>query len=54
MNVPRHSRLVLTLALIVAPVAYAISLSFYKLDSFVGEAKWAGFDNYIAIVKLRA
>jgi multiple sugar transport system permease protein len=44
--------LLVTLVLIVAPVAYAISLSFYKLDSFVGEAKWVGLDNYIAILKL--
>ena len=44
--------LLVTLALIVAPVAYAISLSFYKLDSFVGHAKWVGFENYAAILKL--
>jgi multiple sugar transport system permease protein len=44
--------LLVTLALIVAPVVYAISLSFYKLDSFVGDPTWVGFDNYIAVVKL--
>ncbi|MFX9004135.1 hypothetical protein ABTN42_21650, partial [Acinetobacter baumannii] len=42
----------MTLVLIVAPVAYAISLSFYKLDSFVGAAKWVGFDNYVTILQL--
>lgn len=42
----------MTLALIVAPVVYAISLSFYKLDSFVGDPTWVGLDNYIAVVKL--
>lgn len=44
--------LLVTLALIVAPVVYAISLSFYKLDSFVGDPTWVGLDNYIAVVKL--
>jgi len=39
-----------TLLLIVAPVVYAISLSFYEMSSFVGTPKWAGFDNYIRVL----
>ena len=41
-----------TLALIVAPVVYAISLSFYRLDSFVGTPQWVGLGNYIAVLSL--
>lgn len=44
--------LLVTLVLIVAPVAYAISLSFYRLDSFVGTPTFVGLDNYVAILKL--
>lgn len=44
--------LLVTLVLIVAPVIYAISLSFYRMDSFIGTATFVGLDNYIAIVKL--
>ncbi|MFG1360553.1 carbohydrate ABC transporter permease [Xanthobacter pseudotagetidis] len=39
-----------TLLLIVAPVAYAISLSFYRMDSFVGAPQWAGLDNYARVL----
>ena len=39
-----------TLALIVAPVVYAVSLSFYRLDSFVGTPQWVGLGNYIAVL----
>lgn len=39
-----------TLLLIVAPVVYAISLSFYEMSSFVGTPKWAGLDNYIRVL----
>lgn len=42
--------LLVTLALIAAPVTYAISLSFYSLDSFVGTPEWAGLDNYIKVL----
>ncbi|CEJ13737.1 carbohydrate ABC transporter permease [Phreatobacter sp. AB_2022a] len=41
-----------TLALIVAPVVYAVSLSFYRLDSFVGTPQWVGLGNYIAVLSL--
>ncbi|QCI62913.1 carbohydrate ABC transporter permease [Phreatobacter stygius] len=44
--------LVVTLVLIVAPVTYAISLSFYRMDSFIGTPQWVGLDNYIAVVRL--
>lgn len=44
--------LLVTLVLIVAPVVYAISLSFYRMDSFIGSPAFVGFDNYIAVVKL--
>ncbi|MBN8941883.1 MAG: sugar ABC transporter permease [Rhizobiales bacterium] len=44
--------LVVTLALIVAPVVYAISLSFYRMDSFIGTPQWVGFDNYLAVIRL--
>jgi len=44
--------LVVTLALIVAPVVYAISLSFYRMDSFIGTPQWVGLDNYLAVVRL--
>jgi len=44
--------LVVTLALIVAPVAYAVSLSFYRLDSFVGTPQFGGLDNYVAVIRL--
>lgn len=39
-----------TALLIVAPVVYAISLSFYQMDSFVGAPKWAGLDNYARVL----
>jgi len=42
--------LAVTLALIVAPAVYAVSLSFYQMDSFVGAPKWVGFANYVAMV----
>ncbi len=42
--------LAVTLLLIVAPVVYAISLSFYQMDSFVGTPKWAGLDNYARVL----
>lgn len=39
-----------TALLIVAPVVYAISLSFYHMDSFVGTPRWAGLDNYARVL----
>ncbi|MFG1464709.1 sugar ABC transporter permease [Xanthobacter sp. DSM 24535] len=42
--------LAVTILLIVAPVVYAISLSFYQMDSFVGTPKWVGADNYIRVL----
>lgn len=39
-----------TVLLIVAPVVYAISLSFYHMDSFVGTPRWAGLDNYVHVL----
>ncbi len=44
--------LAVTLALIVAPVVYAVSLSFYRMDSFIGTPQWVGLDNYLAVVRL--
>jgi multiple sugar transport system permease protein len=44
--------LAVTLALIVAPVVYAVSLSFYRMDSFIGTPQWVGLDNYVAVLKL--
>lgn len=38
--------LAVTALLIVAPVVYAVSLSFYQMDSFVGTPRWVGLDNY--------
>lgn len=43
--------LAVTLALIVAPAVYAVSLSFYQMDSFVGAPKWAGLANYVAVMQ---
>ncbi|MEX3010478.1 carbohydrate ABC transporter permease [Hoeflea sp. TYP-13] len=42
--------LLITVVLIAAPVAYAISLSFYSLESFIGSPQWVGLDNYIRIL----
>ena len=39
-----------TLALIVLPVVYAISLSFYRLDSFIGTPRFVGLDNYVRVL----
>ena len=42
--------LLVTLVLIAAPVVYAISLSFYTLDSFVAEPSWVGLGNYAEVL----
>lgn len=44
--------LAVTLALIVAPVVYAISLSFYRMDSFIGTPDFVGFANYTRILAM--
>ena len=46
--------LLITLVLIAAPVAYAISLSFYTMDSFVAEPDWIGLDNYARVLSTSA
>jgi multiple sugar transport system permease protein len=40
----------LTLTCVLLPMVYAIRLSFYKLDSFVGTPEWVGFGNYARLV----
>lgn len=42
--------LLITLTLIAAPVTYAITLSFYSLDSFVGDPEWVGLGNYAKVL----
>ncbi len=42
--------LAVTALLIVAPVVYAVSLSFYQMDSFVGAPRFVGFDNYVRML----
>ena len=46
--------LLTTLVLIAAPVAYAISLSFYTMDSFVADPQWAGLANYVRVLSTGA
>ena len=46
--------LLITLVLIAAPVAYAISLSFYTMDSFVAEPDWIGLANYTRVLSTGA
>lgn len=43
--------LIVTLALIVAPAIYAVNLSFYKMDSFIGVPQWVGLANYGAVLR---
>jgi len=46
--------LLVTLALIAAPVVYAISLSFYTMDSFVADPEWIGLANYARVLSTGA
>lgn len=43
--------LALTLALVVLPVVYAITLSFVRMDSFIAVPRWVGLDNYAAVLR---
>lgn len=42
--------LVTTLLFVVMPVMFAISLSFYRLESFVGVPQWVGLGNYVSVL----
>ncbi|HEY0219611.1 MAG TPA: sugar ABC transporter permease [Afipia sp.] len=38
--------IIVIVAVVVAPAVYAVSLSFYHMESFVGAAHWVGLANY--------
>lgn len=42
--------LLTTLLFVIVPVTFSISLSFYKMESFVGVPEWAGLGNYISVL----
>jgi multiple sugar transport system permease protein len=41
---------VLFLLLVAAPTAYTVLLSFYRLESLISPPRWAGLDNYAAVL----
>lgn len=42
--------MLVTLVLVIAPVLYAVSLSFYQSSSFVDTPTWVGFGNYVRVL----
>ncbi|KKL64827.1 hypothetical protein LCGC14_2161070, partial [marine sediment metagenome] len=40
-----------TMALIVGPALYAVSLSFYDLPSLTSDPVWVGFSKYIELLR---
>lgn len=42
--------LLTTLLFVIVPVTFSISLSFYKMESFVGVPEWVGLGNYISVL----
>ncbi len=42
--------LLTTLLFVVMPVIFSISLSFYRMESFVGVPEWVGLQNYVSVL----